>query len=290
MQLGNFRITMLSDGLQRLDGGAMFGVVPKVLWQKKFPADDRNRIILALNCLLIQADGCNVLVDTGIGGKEDEKFCDIFGVERGRGGLEYSLSKIGLDPGDIHFVVNSHLHFDHAGGNTKLQDGKVVPAFPGARYCVQRGEWEAALAAHERNQASYLRHNYEPLEEAGVLRLLEPDEEIVPGVRAVLTPGHCRCHQGVKAASEGKSVFFFADLTPTTAHVPLPWIMAYDLYPEQTLETRKKLYAQALAEDWLVAFDHDPKVPFARLRGTVEKPVAEAVPLAPGDYVTPFDE
>jgi glyoxylase-like metal-dependent hydrolase (beta-lactamase superfamily II) len=288
MKIGDFEVRMLSDGYQRLDGGAMFGVVPKVLWEKRFPADERNRILLALNCLLIRTPTHTVLVDTGIGGKEDEKFRDIYGVERG-GGLEASFARAGLKFEDVDFVINSHLHFDHAGGNTKRENGRVIPAFPRAVYVSQREEWQGALEAHERNKASYLPDNYMPLHEAGRMRLLDGEAEVVSGISVVPTPGHSRMHQGVKASSGGQTVFFLADIVPTTAHVPLPWIMSYDLYPEQTLATRKEIYARALGEDWIVAFDHDPKVPFGRLHGSVEKPILEALPLAPGDYITPFD-
>lgn len=236
----------------------MFGVVPKVLWEKTNPADSRNRVLLALGALLVRAHGKHVLIDTGIGNKGDEKFCDIYGVDR-RPSIDESLAKIGLAPTDIQIVVNTHFHFDHAGGNTtRLQDGRVVPTFPKAEYYVQREEWRAAIEPNERTQRSYLIENYDILSKLDRLNLVDGDAEIVPGIRVIKTPGHTEHHQSVIVQSEGETLCFLGDLIPTRSHLPLPYIMAYDLFPLTTLETKRQLLEEACEEGWWLFFQHDP--------------------------------
>lgn len=260
MKLGAFDIYPVSDGRFRLDGGAMFGVVPKVLWEKCCPADEFNRIPLSLTALLIRANGKNILVDTGLGPKEDEKFQRMFSVERTPTILE-SLKRLGLGPGDINLVINTHLHFDHAGGNTiREADGSVRPAFPKARYVIQRGEFEDAARANERTKASYRSDNFAPIVHINQWEFLYGDTEVVPGVTAVVTAGHTRCHQSVKIESEGETAFFLGDLIPTVSHLPLPYIMGYDLFPIQTLETKRWVLDRAFEEQWLLLFEHDPLV------------------------------
>jgi glyoxylase-like metal-dependent hydrolase (beta-lactamase superfamily II) len=260
MKLGAFEIYPVSDGRFALDGGAMFGVVPKVLWERCCTADEQNRIPLALTALLIRAYGKNILVDTGLGSKEDGKFHRIFAVERSPTILE-SLKRCGLSPGDIHMVINTHLHFDHAGGNT-IRDGKGVvrPSFPKAQYFIQQGEFEDAARANERTRASYRRDNFTPIAHVNQWEFLHGDTELVPGVTAVVTAGHTRCHQSVKIESEGKVAFFLGDLIPTVSHLPLPYIMGYDLFPIQTLETKRWVLDRAFEEQWLLLFEHDPLV------------------------------
>lgn len=258
MKLGAFEIYPVSDGRFRLDGGAMFGVVPKALWEKCCPADEFNRIPLSLTALLIRANGKNILVDTGLGPKEDEKFQRMFAVERTPTILE-SLKRLGLGPDDIHLVINTHLHFDHAGGNTIREgDGSIRSAFPKARYVIQYGEFEDAACANERTRASYRPDNFTPIEHINQWEFLHGDTELVPGVTAVVTAGHTRCHQSVKIESEGQVAFFLGDLIPTISHLPLPYIMGYDLFPIQTLETKRWVLDRAFEEKWLLLFEHDP--------------------------------
>ncbi|MGH7774279.1 MAG: MBL fold metallo-hydrolase [Candidatus Binatia bacterium] len=265
MKLGRFEIYPLLDGHFRLDGGAMFGVVPRVLWEKTNPPDERNRILLALGALLIKAHGKYALIDTGIGNKGDEKFCDIYGVDR-RPSLEESLAEIGLTPKEIQIVVNTHFHFDHAGGDTtRLEDGRIVPTFSKAEYYVQRDEWRFAMTPNERTRASYLVENYEVLSKLDRLNLLDGDAEILPGIRVIRTPGHTEHHQSVIVESEGNTACFLGDLIPTSSHLPLPYIMGYDLFPLTTLETKRRLLEQAYEEAWLLVFQHDPIVRMGRL-------------------------
>jgi len=238
----------------------MFGVVPKVLWEKCCPSDEFNRISLSLTALLIRANGKNILVDTGLGPKEDEKFHRLFAVERTPTILE-SLKLLGLGPEDIHLVINTHLHFDHAGGNTMSGgDGSIRPVFPKARYVIQQGEFEDAARANERTRASYRPDNFTPIDHINQWEFLHGDTEIVPGVTAVVTSGHTRHHQSVKIESEGQIAFFLGDLIPTVSHLPLPYIMGYDLFPIQTLETKRWVLDRAFEERWLLLFEHDPVV------------------------------
>jgi len=265
MRVGRFETHLLLDGYFRLDGGAMFGVVPRVLWEKTNPPDAQNRIELALGVLLVKAPGKNILIDTGIGNKGDGHFCKIYAVDR-RPSIEESLEGVGLVPRDIDIVINTHFHFDHAGGDTTRQpNGEIVPTFPNALYCVQRKEWEAAMAPNERTRGSYLLENYEVLSKLGRLELLDGDTEIVPGIRIMLTPGHTEHHQSVLIQSEGKTLCFLGDLVPTSSHVQLPYIMGYDLLPLQTLETKRALLNRACEEDWLLVFQHDPRARMGRL-------------------------
>lgn len=260
MKLGAFEIYPVSDGRFRLDGGAMFGVVPKVLWEKCCPADELNRISLSLTALVIRAHGKNILVDTALGPKEDEKFRRMFAVERTPTILE-SLKRLGLGPDDIHLVINTHLHFDHAGGNTiRETDGSIRPAFPKARYMIQQGEFEDAVRANERTRASYRQDNFAPIAHVNQWEFLHGDTEVVPGVTAVVTAGHTRCHQSIKIESEGEVAFFLGDLIPTVSHLPLPYIMGYDLFPIQTLETKRWVLDRAFEQRWLLLFEHDPVV------------------------------
>ena len=270
MKLGAFDIHAVTDGRFRLDGGAMFGVVPKTLWQKCCPADELNRIPLHLNCLLIQAHGKNVLVDTGLGDKEDAKFHSMFAVER-MPTLRDSLGRHGLTHDDIHLVINTHLHFDHAGGNTVANgNGLLRPAFPKATYYVQQGEYDDAVAANERTRASYRRNNFSPVAQLNQWEFLRGDTELLPGITTMVTAGHTRFHQSVKVESEGRIACFLGDLIPTVSHLPLPYIMGYDLDPMQTLDTKRRVLDRAFAEDWLLIFEHDPLIQAGHLRKDTE--------------------
>jgi glyoxylase-like metal-dependent hydrolase (beta-lactamase superfamily II) len=273
--LGGFRLHALEAGLQRLDGGAMFGVVPKPLWERRIPADARNRIPLALRCLLVETRHALVLVDTGVGNKEDEKFQEIYGIEN-RGEptrLEDAIRAVGHQPEDVDIVISTHLHFDHAGGNTRREgDGRIVPAFSRARYVVQRQEYEFAQLPNERIRASYMAANYEPLAAAARWDFVEGEAEVVPGIQVLPTPGHTPHHQSVLIRSEGRTACFLADLVPTAAHLPLPWIMGYDLEPLVTLETKRALLARARREEWLLVFEHDPATPWGTLDPAERRP------------------
>ena len=279
-QLGDFRIHALDAGSQKLDGGAMFGVVPKPLWEKRIPADDRNRIPLAMRCLLVETADALVLIDNGAGNKENEKFIDIYGIDnlssdpaRFPTRLEEALAHVGYAVDDVDVMLDTHLHFDHAGGNTRVDaGGNVVLSFPRARYVVQRGELEWSRIRNERIQASYLPHNFEPVVAAGRMDLVEGDVEIVPGVSVVRTPGHTPHHQSVLIRSGGETACFLADVIPTSAHLPLPWIMGYDVEPLVTLESKRTLLARAREEDWLLVFEHDPVVAWGRLDPTADRP------------------
>ena len=269
MKLGAFDIEPVTDGRFRLDGGAMFGVVPKILWEKCCQPDEQNRISLGLNCLLIRTGRKNILLDTGLGDKEDAKFQEMFAVER-IPTLRDSLKMQGLGPEDIHMVVNTHLHFDHAGGNTVRENGAIVSTFPRAKYFVQRGEYEDAARANERTRASYRRENFTPVAHVDQWEFMDGETELVPGVSVVVTEGHTRHHQSIKIESEGQIAFYLGDLIPTVSHLPLPYIMGYDLYPLQTLETKRWVLDRALSENWLLVFEHDPRVLMGRVRKDIE--------------------
>jgi glyoxylase-like metal-dependent hydrolase (beta-lactamase superfamily II) len=265
MTFGDLELIPLLDGFFRLDGGAMFGVVPKPLWERRAAADGRNRILLGLRPLLVRG-AKTMIIDAGIGDKMDAKSCDIYGIDRVPD-LDASLAAAGLTADDIEIVLASHLHFDHAGGFTKRDgSGALTPRFPNARYVVRTAEWEDATQPHERNRASYLAENFLPLMDAGVLDLVPGDGTIMPGVRVVRTGGHTMHHQIVFIESGGRTAVFAADLMPTTAHVSEPWIMAYDLYPMDTLAFKRPFVREAIARDYLMFFEHDPVIAAGYIR------------------------
>jgi glyoxylase-like metal-dependent hydrolase (beta-lactamase superfamily II) len=264
--VGRLTCHALEAGMQGLDGGAMFGVVPKPLWERRIAPDARNRIPLAMRCLLIEHDDGLMLIDTGLGNKQDAKFKDIYAVANagvhGPTQLEDALHEVGYGAGDIRIVVDTHLHFDHAGGNTFADpSGAVALSFPRARYYVQRGELEFASHPNERTAASYLAPNFASVP----FTLLDGETVVAPGVRCLPTPGHTPFHQSILVESGGERLCFVADLVPTSAHLPLPWIMGYDLQPLVTLESKRSLYRRAEAENWLLVFEHDPEVVSGRL-------------------------
>ena len=277
MKWGRFDLDLISDGHIWLDGGAMFGVVPRTLWQKKTKPDEKNRICLGMRCLLIQTGSKKILIDTGCGFKYTEKQMQIYRIEHSTSVVQ-ELANLDLDPGQIDYVINTHYHFDHCGGNTLLQGDQVVATFPNATYLVRREEYEEATHPNERTSATYFSHNWNPIKESGQLRLIEEDLELISGVHLVHTPGHTPGHQCVKLESEGKILFYLADLCPTAAHIPLPWIMGYDLEPMTTLRVRKHIYHQAITEDWILFFEHDPEVKLGRLRHRQDRYYLEEIP------------
>ncbi|MEX1258628.1 MAG: MBL fold metallo-hydrolase [Gemmatimonadota bacterium] len=266
--IGRIRIHAIEAGVLRLDGGAMFGVVPKALWERRIPADERNRIALSLRCLLIEAPDALVLVDSGVGNKGDAKFQNIYGVENEGNPtrLEDGIRAAGFSPEDVEIVLLTHLHFDHAGGGTvRRDDGAVVPAFPGARYVVQRGELVDSGSRNERIRSSYLQDDIEPITRAGLWDLAGGDGVLTRGVRLLRTPGHTPHHQSVLVESDGATACFLADICPTSAHVPLTWTMAYDLEPLVAIEAKRELWRRASEEEWLLIFQHDERVPWGFL-------------------------
>jgi glyoxylase-like metal-dependent hydrolase (beta-lactamase superfamily II) len=268
--LGRWRVHAIQAGIQRLDGGAMFGVVPRTLWERRIKPDERHRILLGMRCLLVEHESGLVLIDTGAGNKENEKFHEIYGVEnRGEEGqtrLEDGLRKLGVRRQDIGLVINTHLHFDHAGGSTiREPSGLIAPTFPNARYVIQTGEYEYATHTNERTAASYFPHNFVPIHERGQFDLVNGEKEIVKGISVVPTPGHVPHHQGVKLESDGQVAFYVADLVPTTSHLPLPWIMGYDVEPLVTLETKRGILTRAAAEGWELVLEHDARTPWTRI-------------------------
>jgi glyoxylase-like metal-dependent hydrolase (beta-lactamase superfamily II) len=266
MQLGDYRVEVVPDTEFRLDGGAMFGVVPRELWSRVCPPDERNRIRLNMNCLFIETESERILIETGIGEKWSPKHAAMYGIRRERALSESLEAVTGFSAAEISIVVNTHLHFDHAGGNTLLdKNGVAVPAFPNARYFVSRAEYEHAESPHERDVASYLPEDWRPVKEAGQLELKEADYEVVPGLRMETIAGHSRTMQCPRLARGGQTLFGFADLVPLRAHIRLPWIMGYDLFPLETLEAKKTLLPQAAREGWLCLFYHDPDAPLCRL-------------------------
>ncbi|MEL7060904.1 MAG: MBL fold metallo-hydrolase [Acidobacteriota bacterium] len=283
VELGDLRLRLVSDGGFRLDGGAMFGVVPKTLWQCAKVADAENRIPMQTNCLLIERGDALVLVDTGIGDHHDAKFRSIFGLEEGARRLPQAIEAAGFALGDVDHVVLTHLHFDHCGWNCAERDGVLRPTFPNARYWLSRGEVEHARAPTVRDRASYDPRNWEPLFEAGVVELFDGEAEPVDGVRAIEVPGH-NAHMAIVrldgGADDAQGVYW-ADLVPTAAHVPFPWIMGYDLYPLETLRHKQDWIPRAAAGKWLSIFEHEHAEPWARLVETKPGRYA-AEPLAVG--------
>jgi glyoxylase-like metal-dependent hydrolase (beta-lactamase superfamily II) len=257
--IGDFEITAVSDGIYHLDGGAYFGVVPKVLWSRKLPADELNRVRTGLNSLVIRTGEKTVLVETGIGNKLPEKVAHIYGQPEQ---LLENLSAAGFAPEDIDIVINSHLHFDHCGWNTVRKGAGVAPTFPKATYYAQHGEWEHAHE-NQRDGFSYYRENYDPLVESGQMKLVKGKHEILPGISVEVYPGHTRDMQAIVIESGGKTACYISDLIPTSAHLDLNWVMGFDLYPVETTDSRKRYYARALPEKWLTAFTHDPDMPWA---------------------------
>jgi len=259
VKIGDFDVVSLSDGTFRLDGGAMFGIVPKTLWERRATPDAANRILISVRPLLIRTPAHVVLVDAGIGDKLAAKEEELYAIDR-REHLTLSLAAAGVTAGDVDIVVATHLHFDHAGGFTQLVDGVLMPTFPKARYLIRRGEWDDATHPHERNRASYLAENFVPLMETGQVDFIDGDGEVLPGISVWRTGGHTMHHQIVRIDSGGRTAIFAADVLPTAAHVDDAWIMGYDLYPVDTLRFKKQLVAEAASGEYVIFFEHDPAI------------------------------
>jgi len=267
MILGDYRVEIVPDTEFWLDGGAMFGVVPRTLWAAVCPPDEHNRIRMNMNCLFVETAQDRILIETGIGDKWPHKLEEMYGITRERS-LSESLKTIaGVTAEEITLVVNTHLHFDHAGGNTKFDNtgDAIVATFPNARYLVALSEYNNAESPSERERASYLPENWRPLSEAGQLELMDSNYEVVPGLTMETVPGHSRTMQCPRLERGGQVLFGFADLVPMRAHLRLPWIMGYDLYPAETLEAKKRLLPRAARENWICLFYHDPIAPLCCL-------------------------
>lgn len=267
---GDFELTILSDGFYVSDGGAFFGVVPKMLWQKKVKADESNRIYAGLNSVLVRTGKQNILIETGIGNKLSDKMKSLYDPKEK---LLENLHITGLAPEDIDIVINSHLHFDHCGWNTVYKNGRAVATFPKAKYYVQEGEWRHACLQLERDRVSYISDNYDPLLSSGQMQFLNGATQITPGISVVVYPGHTRNLQAIFIRSGGQTACYISDLIPTTWHLNITWVMAYDLFPLETIENRKRYYKEALSQNWLTIFTHDPEIPWSYLeevKGKIE--------------------
>jgi glyoxylase-like metal-dependent hydrolase (beta-lactamase superfamily II) len=280
LTLGDFELSIFSDGTYPLDGGAFFGVVPKIMWSRKTAADERNYVQAGLNSLLIRTEHPRtgkqiVLVETGMGNKLSDRMVKFYGQPAE---LLSNLSAAGVSPEDIDIVINTHLHFDHCGWNTIRKDGKIVPTFPRAKYYAPEGEWQYARKPSERDSISYIPDNYDPLVQSGQMTLVKGGEEIFPGISVKTFPGHTASMQAVIVESGGRTACYISDLIPTTAHIDLTWGMSFDLYPLETIESKKQYYAKAMPEKWLTVFTHDAKVPWAYVeKDNVGKIVARPV-------------
>jgi glyoxylase-like metal-dependent hydrolase (beta-lactamase superfamily II) len=261
--LGDFELTVLSDGNYWADGGSMFGVVPKALWSRRIEADEHNRIPIGLNSILVRTGKQNVLIETGIGPKLDDRLRPVFEPQER---LMRSFEEAGVAPDEIDIVINTHLHFDHCGWNTVRENGRVRATFPRAKYFVQEGELKHAHLQLERDRVSYLTDNYDPLIASGQMQLLRGASEIVPGISVEIFPGHTEHMQAVIIRSAGQTACYISDLIPDINHLDLTWVLSFDLFPLQTIESRRRFYERAVPEEWLVLFTHDVTRPWAKVR------------------------
>jgi glyoxylase-like metal-dependent hydrolase (beta-lactamase superfamily II) len=274
LKIGPYEICPIPTGIFGLDGGAMFGTVPKVLWEKTNPTDDKNRIQMEARGLLLKSPGCNILIDTGNGGhfvakygeKLGTKFAELYNIDANGPSLDNSLKAHGLTPDDIHHVILTHLHFDHAGGATVEKDHKLVPTFPKAKYYVQRANLETASQPNLREKASYYAANFQPLIDAGALTILDgPQENLLPGISTMLSNGHTQGQQMVKVTDGTTSLLYCGDVVPTSTHVRTAWLMGYDLHPLLLMEEKQKYLGQAADQKWYLFFEHDPYCDSARI-------------------------
>jgi glyoxylase-like metal-dependent hydrolase (beta-lactamase superfamily II) len=268
MTIGPYAVNTLETGRFALDGGAMFGIVPKPLWSKFHPSDERNRIELAMRVLLVRDGKRNILVDTGIGTKFSPKLVDIYRVDFKKSSLESSLRNFGLRFADITDVILTHLHFDHTGGATEKRGGEIIPTFPEAKHYVQEAHWRLAMNPTDKDRGSFMKEDYVPLHDAGRVVLCDGEFEIFPGINLVVVNGHTDAQQLVKISGDGKTLLYCCDLVPTAAHLPYPYVMAYDLRPLMTIEEKRKILGQACEEGTILIFEHDPFVEAATVKAT----------------------
>jgi glyoxylase-like metal-dependent hydrolase (beta-lactamase superfamily II) len=268
MHIGNYDVTMIDAGRYKLDGGAMFGVVPRTMWQKENPPDEKNRITMSLNTLLLVGDGKIILVDTGVGDKFTDKFREIYAIDYSEHSLVKSLLQQNIQPENVTDVILTHLHFDHVGGSTYYdKEGNLKLQFPNATHYVQKKQLEWAQKGFAKDRASYLSENIQPLIDSGQLKVISGAAELFKDVELILSDGHTVAQQLVLIRGNGKNLLYAADLIPMTAHIPLPWVMAYDLYPVTSIQEKEEILKKAVAENWMIFFEHDPRT----YCGTVEE-------------------
>jgi len=268
MKIGKYEVSIINSGYFKLDGGAMFGIIPKPLWEKSNPADNANRIKLSTRNLLLQHGKRKILIDTGVGNKWDAKFQSIYSIDQSEYSLMNELTKKNISSDEITDVIITHLHFDHTGGSTKFENGKLVPAFPNAKYYVQKRNYEWAINPSERDRGSYLKENFTPLKEAGVLNLIDTDKNFDDEIEFIVINGHTFSQQLVKISDSSNTILYCCDLMPTSSHVQLPYVMGYDLQPLITVEEKKKILTQAVKENWKLFFEHDPQYAAATVKST----------------------
>ncbi len=259
MRIGKFSVHIINSGYFGLDGGAMFGIIPKPLWEKKNPPDAMNRIKLATRNLLLDDGKRKILVDTGMGNKWDDKSKMIYDIRQDEFSLSGQLQKLGLKPEDITDVILTHLHFDHTGGSTVERNGRLEPAFPNAKYYVQKKNYDWAVTPSERDKGSYIKDNFVPLHEAGVLNFINGETNFDDEIEFILVNGHTFAQQLLKISDPSGTILYCCDLFPTTSHIPLPYVMGYDLQPLVTVEEKKKILKKAVEEEWKLFFEHDPE-------------------------------
>lgn len=281
MKIGMYDLFHVDAGRFRLDGGAMFGVIPKVLWERKSSADDKNRIGMAANLLLLKSEDKKILIDTSIGYKSDEKFNKIYAIDYSEYDFNRSLKNLNMSHEDITDVILTHLHFDHVGGSTRYdENGKAIPTFSNAKYYVQKNQLDWAKNPIEKDRASFLKDNFLPLEESGQLEILEEDGELFPGIELIIVNGHTAAQQLVLIKGDDKHLLFAADLIPRASHIPIPWVMGYDNEPLKTIQEKKDILARAVAENWLIFFEHDPEIRCSTIRkGDKDYELGEVVPF-----------
>ena len=258
MKIGPYELFPIETGRFALDGGAMFGIIPRPLWQGSNPPDERNRIDLAARALLLVGDGKKILIDNGNGSKFTDKQVDIYRLDMSTFALDRSLAHAGVTPDQITDVILTHLHFDHAGGSTFWENGKLRPSFPNATYYVQKEHFALSQKPSDKDKGSFMYDDFMPLVDEGILKFVKGEVELFPNIRMVVTNGHTTAQQLPKISDGTTTLLYCCDLIPTRAHIPLPYIMAYDVRPLQTLEDKKKLLARALEEDWILFYEHDP--------------------------------
>ncbi len=258
MKIGKYKINTVDTGTLGLDGGAMFGVIPKVLWERTNPADEKNRITLGMRCLLLQSDSKKILVDTGVGDHWDSKISKIYRMDKSESELIRSLNKLGIKHDEITDVILTHMHFDHTGGATKLENDKMAPTFPNATYYIQKEHFNWAKNPSDRDKASFFPERFLPLAEKGILKLINGNENFDDNIQFMVTNGHTFGHQMIKISDSSNTLLYCGDLMPTASHVPLPYIMGYDLQPLVTLDEKKKYLSEAVEENWKIIFEHDP--------------------------------
>ncbi len=277
LEIGPYKVRSLSTTSFGLDGGAMFGTVPKVLWSKTNPSDDQNRITMDCRCLLLESDEHKILIDTGLGGdfvekygpKLGPKFSKMYAIPTGeKSGIEKALAKLDIQTSDITHVILTHLHFDHTGGSTKIREGKLAPTFENAEYFIQKDNLETALSPNLREKASYYKCNFEILAENGVLTLLEGNQEVLPNISFSISNGHTKGQQNVWVEDEKNSLLYCADLIPTATHIRLPWVMGYDLNPLLLIEEKQNELKKALNKNSFLFFEHDPYCSAAQIKAS----------------------